>query len=348
MKSTQRWQSLRRVIAGADRFLLTSHVLPEADAIGSEIALALHLRSLGKDVVILNDGAPIDRFRFLTRHHPVRSAGDEGAWPDPSWTQVAICLDVSSWEYMGSVGRKIRAARPLVVSVDHHHARAPFGDLDLIVQDAAATGEVLFRYFRNTGAPVTTEMAEALYAALLFDTWGFRLPNAGNETIRIAAEILEKGVDHRAVCAHLFESDTYSKLDLLRLALGTLRSECGGKLAWLVIPEDLFHATGAEFADGDGILDYLLTLREVEVCVMFRQQGRRGVKATFRSKGRHHVGQLAEELGGGGRCTAAGVLLSMTISDAMDCVLPRLHELLGEPDLGLDESEVLPRVSGIS
>lgn len=346
MRRMERWQALRRVIAGADRFLLTSHVFPEGDAIGSEVALAQHLRLLGKEVVICNDGPPLDRYRFLTRHHAVHSV--ESAWPEPGWIEVAICVDVSSWDYLGTVARRLRAARPVIVSIDHHRANARFGDLDIIAEDAAATGEILYKYFLATGAEVTPGMAEALYAAIVFDTWGFRLPNSGNETLLLAAEILALGVDHRSVCSHIFEADSFPKLDLLRLALGTLRSECDGRLAWLVIPEDLFRATGAEFADGDGILDFLLSLRDLELCVMFRELGNRGVKVTFRSKGGHDVGCLAEGLGGGGRGTASGVLLPMSISDAMDCVLPQLHALLEGLPADMAASEAMPRVSGLS
>jgi bifunctional oligoribonuclease and PAP phosphatase NrnA len=330
MKGMDCWTSLQQVIAQADRFLLTSHVFPEADAIGSEVALALHLRSLGKEAFILNDSPPLERYRFLTRSHPVLSGDGEGIWPEPGWVQTAICLDVSTWDYLGEVGRWIRSARPQLVSIDHHQVQKPFGDLDVILEEASSTGEVLFRYFRAVGAPISSEMAESLYASILFDTWGFKLPNSGNETLRLAVDLLEYGVDHRRISADLFETDTLPKLHLLRLALGNLRSSCGGRLAWLSVPEDLFRATGAQFVDGDGILDHLLALKEVEICVMFRQQGHRGVKVTFRSKGVHDVGLLANELGGGGRCTAAGALLPMAIPEAMDCVLPRLHLMLGE------------------
>lgn len=346
MRGTERWRALRRIIDSADRFLLTSHVFPEGDAIGSEVALAQHLRLLGKEVIICNDGLPLDRYRFLTRHNPVHSV--ESAWPEPGWIEVAICVDVSSWDYLGTVARRLRAARPVIVSIDHHHASARFGDLDLIVEDAAATGEILYRYFVATTAEITPGMAEALYAAILFDTWGFRLPNTGNETLFLAAELLALGVDHRSVCAHIFEADSFPKLDLLRLALGTLRSECDGRLVWLVIPEDLFLATGAEFTDGDGILDFLLSLRNLEICVMFRELGNRGVKVTFRSKGGHDVGRLAEGLGGGGRATASGVLLPMSISDAMDCVLPHLHGLVEGLPADLADPQIMPRVSGLS
>jgi bifunctional oligoribonuclease and PAP phosphatase NrnA len=338
MRGMDRFESLQRLIAGSDRFLLTSHVFPEGDAIGCEVALALHLRLLGKEVLICNDGPPPERYRFLTRHHPVLAAED--AWPEPGWIQTAICVDVSNWGYLGAVGRRLRSDRPVIVSIDHHRARTPFGNLDLIFEEAAAAGEIVYRYLCASGAEITRGMAEALYASILFDTWGFRLPNTGNETMRLAAEILALGVDHRSVCTHLFETDSFPKLDLLRLALGTLQSECDGRLAWLVVPDDLFHATGAEFADGDGILDNLLNLRDVEICVMFRQHAKRGVKVTFRSKGAHDVGHFAEDLGGGGRTTASGVFLPLNLSDTMDAVLSRLRAMMEASSLDRSSLEL--------
>jgi bifunctional oligoribonuclease and PAP phosphatase NrnA len=337
MGHKEHWDSLREVIARSNRFLLTTHVFPEGDAIGSEVALGLYLRTLGKEVVVLNDSPPLDRYHFLTRHFPVLCWQDPGAWPDPGWVEVAICLDVSSWDYLGPIGRWLRAAGPMVVSIDHHQAQVPFGDLDIVVEEAAATGEILYRYLSAVGAEITPALAEALYSSILFDTWGFRLPNTSNESIALAAGLLKHGVNHRQVCVDLFETDTLPKLDLLRLALGSLQSDCEGRLAWLTVPEDLFRATGARFVDADGILDHLLGLRQVEICVMFRQQGSRGVKVSFRSKGRHNVGSLAATLGGGGRGTASGVLLPMDLSEAIDCVLPRLYNMLGH-EAGLLQS----------
>lgn len=347
MRGKEAWQALRRLIDRHDRFLLTSHVFPEADAIGSEVAIALHLRSLGKEALILNDGPILERYRFLTRLFPVHSWKDPGSWPDPGWAEVAICLDVSSWDYLGPVGRWLRSIRPKVVSMDHHHIEEPFGDLDLNLEEASSTGEVLYRYFRAVGAPISTPMAEALYASILFDTWSFRLPNAANGSVKLAAELLHYGVDHREISRKLFETDTLTKLNLLRRALGTLHSECGGKLAWLTISDDLFRATGACFADADGVLDHLLPLSDVEVCVMFRQQGSRGVKVTFRSKGAHDVGRLAASFGGGGRTTAAGALIPESIHGAMELVLPRIYGILGR-DAGDAETQEVVVSLGVS
>ena len=334
------WNRMREIIEVSETFLLTSHLFPEADSIGSEVALALHLRQLGKQVVIVNDTAPLERYSFLTQLHPVGSLEDLGPHPDPDRFDVAFTLDVSAWDYTGAVGDWIRKAGTSVVAIDHHHSSERFGVLDLIMEEAASAGEVLYHYFRATDAPITSDMAEALYASILFDTHGFRLSNTRNQTLRVATELLDLGADHRHVSAQLFERESWARVHLLRLALGTLQRECDGRLVWLTISEDLFRLADAEFVDGDGILDFLLGLHGVEVCAMFRQLGDQGIKATFRSKGRQDVGALAEGLGGGGRATASGALLPTTMHDAIRAVLPRIYAVLGARDPAFVEASL--------
>jgi phosphoesterase RecJ-like protein len=332
------WDRMREIIQVSDSFLLTSHLFPEADSIGSEVALALHLRQLGKEVTVVNETPALDRYAFLTRLHPVGSFEELGPDPDPDRFDVAFLLDVCTWDYMGAVGDWIRRTGTSVVAIDHHQCADRFGVLDVIMEEAASAGEVLYHYFRATGARITPPMAEALYASILFDTHGFRLSNTRNETLRVATELLDLGADHRRVSAQLFERESWARIHLLRLALGTLQRECDGRLVWLTISEDLFRLADAEFVDGDGILDFLLGLHGVEVCAMFRQLGDQGIKATFRSKGRQDVGALAEELGGGGRATASGVLLPTSMHEAIRRVLPRVYAVLGARDPAFAES----------
>lgn len=325
-----RCERFREVIEGARSFMLMSHLCPDGDSVGSEVALALHLARLGKKVEIWNESAVPSRYHFLTEELRLHSLDGEGRGFPPREPDVVICLDVNSWDYTGRLGDWVRSSGAKIVCVDHHHRSGPFGDLDLVVEGASSTGEVLYRFFRAVDAEITPRMARALYAALLFDTGGLRFGNAGNETVRIAGELLGYGVDHRELCHLLFERDTWPKIGLLRHALEQLRSERNGRLAWLALSDDLFRVAGARFADGDGILDDLLTLADLEIGVMFREVGRDAVKATFRSKPPHDVGLLAQTLGGGGRAGAAGVLLAGTLHDAIDLVLPRVHALLDE------------------
>jgi len=329
-RGAERLRSLRDEIAQADRFILTSHSHPDGDSIASEVALALHLHSLGKDVWLLHDSQPLDRYDFLLRHLPpgsvLRFAG-RGSVPD---VDLAICVDVSSWDYMGRIGSWLRSDDLRVVAIDHHVATEPFGHFDLVMEDAVSTGEIIYRYLRSIRGRITPAIAEAIYASILFDTAGFRFGRAGSSTIQLAAELVRYGIDHRFVSSELFEIETWPKVELLRLALGKLQLAHDGRLAWISIPEDLFRLTGASFHDGDGILDELLSQRHLELCALFREMGGDAVKATFRSKGQHDVGRLAQEFGGGGRVDAAGAVLPLSLHQAMEQVVPRLDACLRE------------------
>lgn len=347
MRESTVWKRLDEALGQGQRVLLTSHLFPEADSIGSEVALALHLVERGKQVWIANETPPLGRYDFLARLYPVgvyedliqaedqmraAMAGNGDGGTKGLCIDTAVCLDVSSWDYIGKVGEWIRERRPTLISIDHHHLRAPFGDLDVCQEGASSAGEIVYRYLRAVDAAITPEMAEALYAAVLFDTQGLRLSNANNETVRVAGELVALGADHRRVCSELFERESLPRINLLRLALGTMKRHCDGRLAWVRIDDELFRRAGAEFADADGVLDHLLSLEDVEVCVMFRQMGSQGVKVTFRSKGDHDVGDLAEELGGGGRVHASGAQLPISLDESMERVLPLTYAMVTRVD----------------
>ena len=343
LRGAGKFRPLRDELSRAKRLVLTSHLFPDGDSIASEVALALHLRSQGKQVWLAHEAPPTERYQFLFRYLP---ADCLIRWTDASSlppVDAVVCLDVSSWDYMGAFGDWLRRSGLRTLAIDHHRASASFGDHALILEDAVSTGEVLYRYLRAVRAAITPSIASALYASVLFDTGGFRSGQSDGNTIQLAAELIRLGADHRDLYTKLFEVDSWPKLDLLRHALGKLESACDGRLAWLSIPEDLLHLTGARFADGDGFLDDLLTLRDLELCAMFREVEDGGVKATFRSKGRHDVGHLAQEFGGGGRTHAAGVFLPGTLHQVMDSVLPRLRRcfLDVKPRRGLDSVETL-------
>ena len=326
----ERFGPLHDRLASAQSVLLTSHLFPDGDSIASEVALALHLTAQGKSVRIVHEIAPLERYSVVLDLLPPNFLFD---WTGPQATvdaDLAVCLDVSSWDYMGRLGDWLRASAVEVAAIDHHRLGSRFGDHDVVIESASSTGEVLYRYFRATQAAVSPAIAEAIYASILFDTGCFRLGLAGNETIRLSAELLEYGIDHARICRELFEVDSWEKVDLMRHALGKLQSGCGGRLAWLSIPQDLFHVTGARFADADGILGELLSLRELDLCTMFREVNGHEVKATFRSKGAQDVGLVAQEFGGGGRRTASGVLLPGTLHQVMESVLPRLQAFFPE------------------
>lgn len=328
------WQSLAVVLDRHDRFLLTSHVFPEGDSIGSEVALALHLRDRGKSATILNPTTARECYNSLLGLYPVHYLGENGHPPIPPDTEVVIALDVSQWDYLGGLAEILQSSHLPLIAIDHHHPGTKFGDLLLTDPTAGSTGEMLYNYLRWAGARITPEIAHALYVSLMFDTGGLRLPNTTNRSVLVAADLLRHGVEHQTVTRSIFQSESYSRTALYRRALETLQQDRDGQIAWITIPHETFTQTDTTLHDGDGILDNLLSIQDMEICVLFREVIGSGVRVTFRSKGRHDVGCLASRLGGGGRPTAAGVFLPIPVVEAEDLVLPMVRDLYDAADEG--------------
>lgn len=321
------WQSLHDIIERHGRFLLTSHIFPEGDSLGSEVALALHLRDRGKKVHVLNPTPPRDCYRFLLDAYPIHHLGENGEDPIPEGTEVVVALDVGQWDYMGGLGETLRTCGLPIVAIDHHHPSPDFTGLELIDPSATSTGELLYQFFRWSGVRITPDVAHALYTSVMFDTWGLRLPQTKNSTVLIAADLLRHGANHATIIRSIFQSESYERVDLYRRALADLRREREGRIAWISIPHAIFDDTGTTLHDADGILDNLLSIHEIDVCVLFREVQNAGVRVTFRSKGNHDVGAIAARLGGGGRPTAAGLFLSGCLDEAEGVILPIVRNL---------------------
>jgi phosphoesterase RecJ-like protein len=329
------WQSLHEVLSSHTSFLLTSHIFPEGDSIGSEVALGLHLQSMGKEVRILNPTPARECYSFLAEMIPVGVLTGADAAPLDgeaySDVDVAIALDVGSWDYLGPLGELLIDRRLPLVVIDHHHPNPDFGDLAIVDTMATSTGEMVYEYLRWSGSRVTPDMAQALYTSIVSDTGGFRLPRSENRTVIMAADLLRMGADHATTSRAVFQSESYERFDLLRVALANMHVEEEGKLAWISLPQEAFAQTRTTLQDGDGILDHLLAIADLQTCVLFREVAGFGTRVTFRSKGVHDVGRIAHRLGGGGRPTAAGVFLPVSLTEAMDVVLTGLRELHARP-----------------
>ncbi len=322
-------ETARAHIASAQKVLLASHVLPDADSIGSQAALARHLDRLGKSVCVCNPTPVQEYYGFLKDLSGLpREAWFEGPCDVPPHDLI-IVLDVNDWDYMGPLGEILRDSPVPKLLFDHHHGVTRTTDVALVDPLASATGEVLYRYFLATGAEIDTQMAAALYASILFDTGGFRFRNTRDETVLIAAELIRRGASHTRTAARLFENESFSRVELLTAALSRVVSDATGRLVWTYVTQDMFTQTGTSAADADGVIDQLMTIRGVELGVLFRELSAGGVKVTFRSKGRHDVGALAERLGGGGRPTASGVGLDVEMEEAITTVLEQVQAVFG-------------------
>lgn len=294
------------------KFLVVSHISPEGDAIGSLLGMALALRSLGKDVTAyLEDPVP-DLFKFLpgaeTVVHSLEGAGSFDA---------TFAVDCGQKERLGEGFVNLKEPGR-IINIDHHATNDAFGDVNVIVPDASAAGELVYDFCKAASIPVTREMAVNLYVAIHTDTGSFHYSSSTPESFIKAGELVRLGAEPWEITRRVYENHPARKFKLLGLVLPTLdiiNLEGGGKIATLLVTLDMFKQAGAEKDLADGFVNYARGIEGVEVGVLFREAGKLEYKVSLRSKGGADVAEIAMSFGGGGHRNAAGFTLKGTLDE---------------------------------
>ncbi len=314
------------LIRAGTRFMVTCHVRPDADALGSALGLAAMIRTLGKEAVVYSEDGVPPNLHFL-----VGSGEVLGTLPSTRFDATFV-MDAAARVLVPRLPPS-ELSGPVIV-VDHHAAHDGFGDLVVREIDACATGEVVLRMWRDLSSdPVPAAAAQPIYAAIVADTGGFRYPGTNGDTLRMGAGLLDAGVSPWAVASNLFERWARERMALLGEVLRALEVHEGGACVVVCVGRDVFDRTGATDEMLEGMVNYGRMLDGVKVAALLwvprtATAERLEVKVSFRSDGDADVARLAVALGGGGHRTAAGASLSMTMSDAHARVLAAVREIL--------------------
>jgi phosphoesterase RecJ-like protein len=325
--STER-AALHDLIARRARFLLTTHINPDGDGLGSEVAMALWLEALGKSVRILNDSPVPAAFALLTADHGIETFELERAEARFGEADVLIVLDTGNRQRIGRLAPVIDRHAIDVAIVDHHVSHDGFGRVNVIEPEAAATAEIVYGLIRESGVALTAPMAEALYVGLMTDTGSFRYSNTDGPAHRMAADLLDAGIDPQRIHAQVTSHATPGRLRFFGEVLSAMRVLEGGRLVVLEASPEQFHRHGLVGADTEGLVDMPRSIAGVEVVALFSEVDPGKVKASLRSTGRVAIDQVCSRLGGGGHPHAAGVLLHGTRERAQERLLPEIARLL--------------------
>jgi phosphoesterase RecJ-like protein len=310
--------SICRIFREKDRFLIACHENPEGDAIGSELALALALRRMGKTATVLNADPVPGNLLFLPGADTVVLREDGSKY------DVAVVVDCGSPERTGRVEPELRKP-PLLVNIDHHRTNGDMGGLALVDPEAAATGLLIYRILTAMGCDIDRDVAENIYVAVLTDTGSFHYGNSSPEAFQVAGEMVRLGVDPWAVAEQVYETQNASRLLLLGRVLSSLEIALGGRVAAITT----LQADLAEFGSGkdalEGFINYPRSILGAEVAVSFREEDGGLFRVSFRSKGRVDVSAVALRFGGGGHRNAAGCTVPGTLPE----VKRKVFEALG-------------------
>jgi bifunctional oligoribonuclease and PAP phosphatase NrnA len=298
------------------RFLVASHVTPEGDTVGSQLAICLALQDLGKQVVAYN-ADPIPRnIRFLPYAETIVGQID----PEDAF-DAAVVVDAAD---LSRIGPGMAAALPrcrAVINIDHHKTNTGFGDLRFVDPNASATGEVVYRLLKAIPVTITHEIAVNIYVTLLTDTGSFQYTNATPEAFRIAGEMVSLGVRPWSVAQKIYESNPAARMRLLARVLDTLEVSPDGTVATIVVTRGMLEATGCTADLTDGFINFPRSIEGVEVAVMLREEGPDLYKVSLRSRGNVDVSSICSGFGGGGHRNAAGALVRGPLADVKASVL---------------------------
>lgn len=310
------------------RVCLTTHVNPDGDGLGSEAGLAHLLRAQGCEVSIANSTATPKRFQFLFEGLDGVDRTDH-AVKELRRADRIVVLDIADLGRLGILAETVRDTRVPVACIDHHVTDGVLPPGPRYVDpSAAATGELVVEIAEALDWPISEQAARALYVALVTDTGGFRFSNTHPRTLRIAADLLECGVDPESVYLEVYAKAPAGRPRLFAEALQTLVVEPDVGLAWVTIPPGAVERHNVSTDDLDGVVEFPRSIEGVKMALMFREASQGRIKVSLRSVGDVDVAALANRFGGGGHKKAAGLAVAGTLAEVQALVLAAARDAL--------------------
>jgi phosphoesterase RecJ-like protein len=320
------WRPFVEIVRAQPRFLLTTHVRPDGDGLGSMLALAEVLEQRGKRVHLLIAGRLPPRYAFLDPEGRIERFSPPGdRWRD---AEAAVVLDTGTWNQLDVVGPFFRELGVVKVVIDHHQTQDDLGAIRLVDTTAEATGRLVFEAITALGGPLPERAANRLFVAVAMDTGWFRHSNTTPATFTLAAELVRAGARPELLYEELFERNSLPRLKLIGLVLNRLQVTDRGRVAYSEVVRQDYETTGATPQDTEDLVNYTRSVAGVEVGLFFMEQPRGGVKVSFRSRARVDVARVAEEFGGGGHRLASGAVVAAPLEEARGRVLEAVHAAL--------------------
>ena len=312
-------------ISRHEKFILTAHETPDGDAIGSEYAMLLALRQLGKQARIFNADPAPRNFRFIDEHDDIETLETAGQLPTDLEDYVLIILDVNDISNIGNVAKLVLPKVKEAFIIDHHDVNTETLTTNLIQKEASSTGEIVFQIFKELNLTISLPMAKSIYMAIVYDTGSFIYPKTSALTFSIARELVLAGVSPNEIYSRVYEARSIASLKLHSAVIATLKLEFDAGVAIQVMLKDMILDSGATYEEGHQIINVPLSAEDVRVSVYFKENLEGVLRCSLRSKGNIDVAKIAQQFGGGGHKTAAGFKCSDPLEETKSKVLDYLR-----------------------
>ena len=309
------------VLRNHQSFVLLSHVRPDGDAIGSQLALGYALIAAGKSVRLINEDGLPENLAFMAGSERIETPPAE-----PLDVEVAIALDTATKPRLGERALHAASQAKIWLNIDHHVSNPGYGDLNLIDSTSPATGQILYQLIVALDLPMPAESRDAIYVAVSTDTGSFQYPSTTANTYDLAADLIRRGLDVGKINSDTYDNHPYRRVELMRALLNTLELSADGRVAHWEMRDQTRIDLALTPDDSEGLIDIIRAIRGVQVAVFFEELPDGKIRVSMRSKDRRfNVCEIAMAFGGGGHALAAGIRMKGPLGEAKPLVLEAIR-----------------------
>jgi phosphoesterase RecJ-like protein len=308
---TDLYQQVIETLSACKRVLVTTHVRPDGDALGSAAAMVLGMRQKGIHAEVLLLSHLPRKYAFVFRDHDIPHYDAETGWPEGlslDAYDALLVVDTGTWSQLPELRERVLAYRKPKLVIDHHLTQEDWADTKLVLTEAAAAGEIVAELLQMWDVDLDAKIASVLYVAIATDTGWFQFSNTRPYTLRLAAQLMEAGVDTDRMYQLIYQNERKERISLQARALNSLELLENDRLAVIRVTVKDFEETGANVPDTENLINLPLQIATVEVSLLFTEPRDFGpVRVSLRSKGQVDVARFAEKFGGGGHARASGL-----------------------------------------
>lgn len=305
-------------------FMISAHVNPDPDALCSEVALALFLVDMGKRVLIVNEEEVPERYRFLPKMSLIRPLEEMNK---NLKAQVLFVLDCGDMDRIGRV-KEYLPEGIIVVNIDHHVTNERFGDINWVVEDASSTCEVIYELLKSAKVALTKTQAVHLYTGIMTDTGSFCYDNTSRRAHMISGELLDFGFSANEIYRQIYETTPLSDMKLFSQVVSEFDLFGDDQIVFINLSKKIMAQFSGQFEVRDRIFKFFRSIQEIEMIVIFTEEGPQQTRVNFRSKTKVNVAKLASFFGGGGHKRASGAMVNMPMDQARAVVLRESKKVL--------------------
>lgn len=323
-----KWLHLKEKIENSSRIFLSTHINPDGDGLGSEVAFYSYLKMLNKDCKIINISPIEDNYKFLNIDNVIEcyDPGIHDSYIENS--DLAIIFDIGDYRRLGNISSLISVNDIYTISIDHHPSDDEFFNFKILNVKAPATGYMVWEYLKFLNInKFEGIMGDGLYTALITDTGSFRYNSTDSDSHIMASELLSSGVKPYDVYSNIYEQRTVEQISLLSRAISLIEFSKNNEFAWVCISQKDFLETNSRPADVEGFTDFIRSIKNVEVSFVLIELKSGNIKLSLRSRGKYIINDIAHKFDGGGHLLAAGATCeNMSFNKVVKIILQELNK----------------------